>query len=156
MTLKTSTKRFPEMEFIELNSFSLGSFSRNVALNQLGVGRDGQLPLCKGFLCFQEAAAEDVLLSSRSLSTGEAAAPGQPEALCWLPPGRERWPGGQSTGKDLNCRCFLVMGEFLLFSVALSPHQLGSDVSAPCLCPQLCVSHVLCSSLQRAKYALFK
>lgn len=56
MTVKTSTKPFPEMEFLELNSFSLGSFSRNVALNQLGVGRDGQFPLCKGFLCFQEAA----------------------------------------------------------------------------------------------------
>lgn len=103
MTVKTSTEPFPEMEFIELNSFSLGSFSRNVALNQLGVGRDGQFPLCKGFLCFQEAAAEDVLLPPRSLSTGEAAAPGQPETFWWLPPARVRWSGGQSTGKDLNC-----------------------------------------------------
>lgn len=153
MTLKTktSTKRFPEMEFIELNSFSLGSFSRNVALNQLGVGRDGQFPLCKGFLCFQEAAAEDVLLPSRSLSPGETAALGQPETFCWLQPGREQWCGGQSIGKDLNCHFSGFLGEFLLlFSEALSPQQLGSRVSARVL------SHVLCCSLQRAKSALFK
>lgn len=150
MTVKTSTKRFPEMEFIELNSFSLGSFSRNVALNQLGVGRDGQFPLCKGFLCFQEAAAEDVLLPPRSLLTGEAAAPGQPETFCWLPPGREHWCCGQSTGKDLNYHFFSFEWVFVSFRRGSVPSPAGEQ-SQCCL-----LSHVLCCSLQGAKRAVFK
>lgn len=127
MTVKTSPKPFPEMEFIELNSFSLGSFSRNVALNQLGVGRDGQFPLCKGFLCFQEASAEDVLLPSRSLSTGETAAPGQPEAFYSLPPAKEQWSGGQSTGKVFNCHFSSSGWVFVAFLSGSVPSPAGEQ-----------------------------
>lgn len=57
---------------------------------------------------FSGSCTEDVLLPSRSLSTGEAAAP---ETFFWLPPGRQQWPGSQNIGKELIV-IFLVLGEF--------------------------------------------
>lgn len=61
---------------------------------------------------FSGSCTEDVLLPSRSLSTGEAAAP---ETFFWLPPGRQQWPGSQNIGKELIV-IFLVLGEFFCCS----------------------------------------